>query len=211
MWEKVKVNLLGKKRVIKLNVIGISGSARKNGNTSILIDTVFEQLNVHRIETQLFQLYDKEIQSCKGCFACKDRRKCIMDKDDFNGIFHHMCEAEGIVLGSPVYSADISSKMKAFIERAGVVVATNPGLLKHKVGASVVSVRRGGGMTAVDTLNHFLLNKEVFVVGSTYWNMVYGKDIGDVRKDDEGMRNIENLGRNMAWLLKKVYHAEIEG
>lgn len=192
------------KRVIDLKVIGINGSARKNGNTAILINTVFEQLNPNEVETQLFQLYNKEIQSCKGCFACKDKKKCVIDKDDFNIIFQKMCEADGIVLGSPVYSADISSKMKAFIERAGVVVATNPGLLKHKIGAAVASVRRGGGMTAIDTLNHFLLNKEVFVVGSTYWNMVYGKDIGDVKGDDEGMRNIENLGQNMAWLLKKV-------
>lgn len=94
--------------------------------------------------------------------------------------------------------------MKAFLERAGVVVASNPGLLKHKVGAAVSAVRRGGGMSTVDTMNHFFLNKEIFVVGSIYWNMVYGKDIGDVLNDIEGINNMKNLGQNMAWLLNLI-------
>ena len=115
-----------------------------------------------------------------------------------------MTDADCIIFGSPVYSADVSAKMKAFLERASVVVATNPGLLRHKVGASVAAVRRGGGMATVDTMNHFMLNKEMIVVGSTYWNMVYGKDIGDVLKDEEGMANMRNLGENMAWLMKKL-------
>lgn len=125
---------------------------------------------------ELIQLYDKEIKGCKGCFSCRQKKECIIKDDFFNECFNKIDEADGILLGSPVYSADISSKMKALLERAGVVVATNPGMLKHKVGASVASVRRGGGMTTVDTMNHFLLNKEVFLIGSTYWNMVYGKD-----------------------------------
>ncbi|MBC2581674.1 flavodoxin family protein [Clostridium sp. DJ247] len=187
-----------------MKVIGINGSARKNGNTAILIQTVFKELEKQDIEIELIQLFDKEIKSCTGCFACKGNRECIMKDDAFNECFHKMVEADGVILGSPVYSADISSKMKAFVERSGVVVATNPELLKYKVGASVVAVRRGGGMTAVDTLNHFLLNKEVLLVGSTYWNMVYGKEVGDVLRDEEGMRNMKNLGQNMAWLIKKI-------
>ena len=115
-----------------------------------------------------------------------------------------MKKADGILLGSPVYSADVSAKMKAFLERAGVVAASNPGLLKHKVGAAVSAVRRGGGMATVDTMNHFFLNKEIFVVGSIYWNMVYGKDIGDVLNDIEGINNMKNLGQNMAWLLNLI-------
>lgn len=95
-------------------------------------------------------------------------------------------------MGSPVYSADIALNMKAFLERAGVVAATTPGLFRQKVGASVCAVRRGGGMTAVDTMNHFLLYKEVIVAGSTYWNMVYGKDVGDVYNDEEGIKNMYN-------------------
>ncbi|MDE5609630.1 MAG: flavodoxin family protein, partial [Bacteroidales bacterium] len=112
--------------------------------------------------------------------------------------------ADGLILGSPVYSADVSANMKAFLDRGGVVVATNPGLLRHKVGASVAAVRRGGGLTAVDTMNHFMLNKEMVVVGSTYWNMVYGKTIGEVLNDEEGMANMRNLGENMSVILKKI-------
>ena len=184
-------------------LIGINGSSRKDGNTAIIIGKVFEELNKEGIETELIQLADYEIQPCRGCFACKGRGNCVFAKDGFAKIFRCMVEAHGIILGSPVYSADVSAKMKAFLERGGVVVATNPGLLRHKVGASVAAVRRAGGMTTVDTMNHFMLNKEMIVVGSTYWNMVYGKDIEDVLSDDEGMANMRNLGENMAWLIKR--------
>lgn len=188
-----------------MKVIGITGSARKDGNTALIIGKVFDELNKEGIETELIQLADYEIQPCRGCFACKGRGNCVFAKDGFAEIFSSMVKTDGIILGSPVYSADVSAKMKAFLERAGVVVATNPGLLRHKVGAAVAAVRRGGGMTTVDTMNHFMLNKEMIVVGSTYWNMVYGKDIGDVLSDDEGMANMRNLGENMAWLMKRLH------
>lgn len=187
-----------------MKIVGINGSARKDGNTALAIGTVFEELNKAGIETELIQLADCDMRPCRGCFACKGRGNCVFGDDGFCDVFRRMTEADGIILGSPVYSADVSAKMKAFLERAGVVVATNPGLLRHKVGASVAAVRRGGGMATVDTMNHFMLNKEMIVVGSTYWNMVYGKDIGDVLKDEEGMANMRNLGENMAWLMKKL-------
>ncbi len=187
-----------------MKVVGINGSSRKNGNTSIIIGKVFDELNKEGIETELIQLADYDIQPCRGCFACKGHDNCVFTKDGFAEIFSRMVEADGIIFGSPVYSADVSAKMKAFLERGGVVVATNPGLLRHKVGAAVAAVRRGGGMTTVDTMNHFMLNKEMIVVGSTYWNMVYGKNIGDVLSDDEGMANMRNLGENMAWLMKRL-------
>ena len=187
-----------------MKVIGINGSARKDGNTAIIVGEVFDELNKEGIETELIQLADYEIQPCRGCFACKGRGNCVFTKDGFAEIFGRMVEADGILLGSPVYSADVSAKMKAFLERAGVVVATNPGLLRHKVGTAVAAVRRGGGMTTVDTMNHFMLNKEMIVVGSTYWNMVYGKNVGDVINDDEGMANMRNLGENMSFILKRI-------
>lgn len=187
-----------------MKVIGINGSSRKDGNTAIIIGKVFDVLNKEGIDTELIQLADYDIQPCRGCFACKDRGNCVFTKDGFAEIFRRMVAADGIILGSPVYSADVSAKMKAFLERGGVVVSTNPGLLRHKVGASVAAVRRGGGMTAVDTMNHFMLNKEMIVVGSTYWNMVYGKNVGDVLSDDEGMANMGNLGDNMARIMKRL-------
>nr|MBD5377539.1 flavodoxin family protein [Bacteroides sp.] len=187
-----------------MKVIGINGSSRKDGNTAIIIGKVFDKLTNEGIETELIQLADYDIQPCRGCFACKGRGNCVFPNDGFSEIFSRIVNTDGLLLGSPVYSADVSAKMKAFLERGGVVVATNPGLLRHKVGASVAAVRRGGGMTAIDTMNHFMLNKEMIIVGSTYWNMVYGKNIGDVLNDDEGMANIMNLGHNMAWLLHKL-------
>ena len=191
-------------RIEVMKVVGISGSSRKDGNTAIIIKTIFEELSKVGIETELIQLADIDIQPCRACFACKGKRNCVFKSDSFSDVFNRVVEADGIILGSPVYSADVSSKMKAFLDRGGVIVATNPGLLKHKLGASVAAVRRAGGMTAVDTMNHFMLNKEMIVVGSTYWNMVYGREIGDVMNDEEGMANMRNLGQNMAWLIKRL-------
>lgn len=191
-----------------MKVIGINGSARKDGNTAIIIRKVFEEIKKAGIETELIQLADYDIHPCRGCFACKGRGNCVFAKDGFVEIFRCMIGADGIILGSPVYSADVSAKMKAFMERGGVVVATNPGLLRHKVGASVAAVRRGGGMITVDTMNHFMLNKEMIIVGSTYWNMAYGKNVGDVLDDAEGMANMRNLGENIAWLIKQIGNNE---
>lgn len=187
-----------------MKVIGINGSARPDGNTALLIRMVFAELEAHGIETELIQLAGQDIAPCRACFACRGRRQCVVQDDAFGAVMTKMTEADGIILGSPVYSADVSARMKAFLERAGVVVATNPELLKRKVGAAVAAVRRGGGMTAVDTMNHFFLNKEMVIAGSTYWNMVYGKDIGDVMNDAEGVANMKNLGQNMAWLLRQL-------
>lgn len=187
-----------------MKVLGINGSARKDGNTALIMKIVFEELEKEGIETEMIQLSGNIIEPCRGCFACKGKKQCIFKNDIFDECFEKLKSVDGILLGSPVYSADVTANMKAFLERAGVVVAGNPGLIKYKVGASVSSVRRGGGMAAVDTMNHFLLNKEVIIAGSTYWNMVYGKEAGDVYKDEEGINNMHNLGRNMAWLLQKI-------
>lgn len=187
-----------------MKVIGINGSARKDGNTALILRMVLSELAQEGIETELVQLADQEIAPCRGCFGCRGMGRCVFGNDGFAPVWEKMTAADGILLGSPVYSADVSAKMKALLERAGVVAAVNPGLLKHKAGAAVAAVRRGGGLTAVDTMNHFFLNKEMLVAGSTYWNMVYGREIGDVLGDAEGVANMKNLGRNMAWLLKKT-------
>lgn len=166
-----------------MKVIAINGSTRKDGNTAIIIKIVFEELERQGINTELVQFGGTTLAPCKGCFVCRGKGNCVFKNDAFCDCFEKMLSCDGIILGSPVYSADVTAIMKAFLERAGVVVATNPGLFKHKVGASVAAVRRGGAMTTVDTMNHFFLNKEVIVVGSTYWNMVYGKEVGDVLHD----------------------------
>ncbi|MCQ1535669.1 flavodoxin family protein [Methanosarcina sp. KYL-1] len=190
-----------------MKVIGINGSPRKDGNTSILIRTVFDELMKQGIETELIQLSEKNIEGCKACRAChKNKNKqCVITDDFFNECLAKMAASDGIILGSPVYSANVTSQMKALLDRASMVLAGNKGLLKHKVGASVVAARRGGAISAFDTLNHFLHSKEMFLVGSSYWNMAYGNAIGEVENDREGIENMENLGQNMAWILKKIH------
>lgn len=187
-----------------MKVVAINGSSRKNGNTLIALNKVIEELNKQGIETEIVQLAGNTINPCKACFTCGGKNNCSFNNDIFAEVFEKIIEADGIILGSPVYSADVSSNMKALIDRAAVVADMNPNILKHKVGASVVACRRGGALNTVDTLNHFFLNHEMFVVGSTYWNMVYGQMPGDVEKDEEGMANMKNLGKNMAFILKKI-------
>lgn len=187
-----------------MKATAISGSARKDGNTAILARRILNRLEQNGIETELVQLYDKTILPCRACFACKDRGSCVHTNDDFADIWEKLCSADIILLASPVYSADVSAKMKALLERGGVIASTNPHILAKKIGASVAAVRRGGGMSAIDTMNHFLLNKEIVVAGSTYWNMVYGKDVGDVENDAEGIANMDNLAEMLCWLADKL-------
>lgn len=187
-----------------MRVLGINSSARKDGNTAVLMNKVFEALNIEGIETELIQLAGKMIEPCKACWACGGQENCVHRKDCFREVFEKMKEADGILLGSPVYSANVSANMQALLERAAVVGDMNPGLFTHKVGAAVAAARRGGALQAIDAMNHFFLNHEMYVAGSTYWNMGYGRLPGDVEKDQEALANMENLGKNMAYLLKAL-------
>ena len=187
-----------------MKVLGISGSARKDGNTAILIRTVFEELQKEGIETELVQFAGSVIEPCKACWACGGKGNCVHQRDMFRDTFQKLCDADGVILGSPVYSANVAANMQAFLERAAVVADCNPGSLKHKVGASVAVARRAGAITAMDSMNRFFLNHEMFVVGSSYWNVAYGKLPGDVTEDEEGMNTMRVLGRNMAFLLRSL-------
>lgn len=187
-----------------MKVLGINSSARKDGNTAILMENVFEVLNKAGIETELVQLAGQIIQPCKACWACANQGNCVHRKDIFREVFEKMKEADGILLGSPVYSANVSANMQALLERAAVAGDMNHGLFTHKVGAAITAARRGGALQAVDTMNHFFLNHEMFIAGSTYWNMGYGQIPGDVKRDQEALANMENLGQNMAYLLKAL-------
>lgn len=191
-----------------MKVLAINGSARKDGNTAILINTVLKELNIAGIETEMIQLAGNVIEPCKACWACGGQGNCVHRKDSFREIFEKMKEADGILLGSPVYSANVSANMQALLERAAVVADMNQELFTHKVGAAVAAVRRGGAMQAVDTMNHFFLNHEMIVVGSTYWNMGYGQMPGDVCNDEEGLANMRNLGQNMSYLLNALKSCE---
>lgn len=193
-----------------MKVLGINGSARKDGNTAIMINTVFGELEKVGIETELIQLSGNVIEPCKACWACGGQSNCVHKKDIFREIFDKMVHADGIILGSPVYAANISANMQAFLERAAVVSDMNRGLLKHKVGASVAAARRGGALNTVDAMNHFFLLQDMFIVGSSYWSIAYGRLPNEVMEDNEGVETMKNLGQNMAYLLKIMERSNVE-
>lgn len=187
-----------------MKVLGINGSARRDGNTALMINKAFEELNALGIETELVQLGGGAIQPCKACWACGGENNCVHKADNFRELFDKMKSADGIILGSPVYCANVSANMQALLERAAVVADMNPGLFKHKIGAAVAAARRGGALNTVDALNHFFLVQDMYVVGSSYWGMAYGRMPGEVDRDSEGMETMISLGRNMAHLLKAL-------
>lgn len=189
-----------------MKVIAINGSARKHGNTAILINSIFDELKKEGIETELVELAGNNIRGCTACYECfeKKDKKCAIKNDIVNDCIEKMVEADGIILGSPTYFADITSEMKALIERAGFTAMANGFMFKRKVGAAVLAVRRGGAIHAFDSINHFFQINQMIIPGSNYWNMGIGLEIGDVDKDEEGLRNMKNLGENIAWLLKKI-------
>jgi multimeric flavodoxin WrbA len=189
-----------------MNVVAFNGSARAKGNTAILLNLVLDELNNEGIETELVSLAGKTLSGCRGCRKCFETKdgRCAVTGDMLNDCIDKMRAADGILLGSPTYFSDVTAGMKALIERAGMTSRANPEILRRKVGAGVVAVRRAGAMHAFNSLNLFFLIGEMFVVGSSYWNIGIGREPGDVEKDAEGVDTMKDLGRNMAWLLKRV-------
>lgn len=189
-----------------MKVLAFNGSPRKDGNTVMLIQKVFEALKQEGIDTELIQVGGLLLHGCTACFHCRltQSRKCIQANDPINGWIEKMREADGIILASPTYFADMTSEMKALIDRVGFVMRGEKNELRRKVGAAVVAVRRAGGIHTFDSLNHFFLINEMLVPGASYWNVGYGRDKGEVSQDEEAMRTMTSLGQNMAWLLKKT-------
>jgi multimeric flavodoxin WrbA len=189
-----------------MKVLAINGSPRKGGNTELLIREVFKTLEAEGVETELINIGGKEVNGCTACGKCRKEKdgRCHINNALLNECIEKMEQADGIILGSPVYFADITSELKALIDVSGYALrgAGNP--LRRKVGAGVAVARRAGGMTAFDSINRFFLISEMIIPGSSYWNVAYGKEKGDVLKDEEGLKTMRTLGENMAWLLKKV-------
>jgi len=190
-----------------MKVVALNGSARKNGNTAILLNTVLEELQREGMETELIQMGGIALPGCRACYKCfkNKNRHCSVETDMLNEVIDKMLAAEGILLGSPTYFSDVSANMRAFIERCGFVARANDYMFKRKVGAAVVAVRRAGAIPAFSGMNLFLHYMQMIMPGSSYWSMALGRDIGDVRKDEEGMQIMRDLGRNMAWLMKQIY------
>jgi multimeric flavodoxin WrbA len=189
-----------------MKVIGFNGSARKDGNTSILIQKVFDELETEGIETKLVNLGPQSVNGCLACLKCFEKKDghCVQDKDNLNQWLDEMAAADGIVLGTPVYFANISGQIKCFMDRAWMVARANDNMFKRKVGAAVVAARRAGAVTAFHALNTYFGISEMITAGSTYWNMGYGREKGECLQDGEGLQNMANLGKNMAWLIKST-------
>jgi multimeric flavodoxin WrbA len=189
-----------------VKVVAFNGSARKDCNTAILIRRVLKVLEGEGIQTELIQLAGEQIHGCMACGICRKvkNKECKIVNDNVNSYIAKMADAEGIILGSPTYFSMMSPEMKALIDRTGFVAKANKDLFKHKIGAAVVAVRRAGGIPTFDAINHFFLISQMIVPGSSYWNVGAGLNPGDVEKDEEGLKTMDDLGRNMAWLLKKL-------
>ncbi|WGI17475.1 flavodoxin family protein [Methanonatronarchaeum sp. AMET-Sl] len=189
-----------------MKALGFNGSPRSDGNTKILIEKVFDELRDRGIDCELIQVGGKQVRGCTACLKCFDNKdmKCVIDDDIVNKCIGKMAEADCIIIGSPTYYSDLTSETKALIDRAGYVCSANDNFLRRKVGASVSAVRRAGSIHTLDSINHFFLINEMFVVGSSYWNLGMGGEKGEVSEDDEGMETMKDLGKNIAWLLKKT-------
>lgn len=187
-----------------MKILAINGSARRDGNTALLLGAV--QAEVPEASSELIQLAGMPLRGCTACQRCfqNQDRHCAVKSDAFNEILDLMVQADAILLGSPVYVAGPSPDIKALIDRACVVGIANGGLFRRKLGAAVVAQRRGGAVSAFDALNHFFFISEMIVVGSNYWNMGFGMGKGEVKDDAEGMETMRVLGRNLAWLLPRV-------
>ena len=189
-----------------MKVVGVNGSARKGGNTARLVEAVFEPLIEAGIECEMIELSGKEVGGCTACGICyKEQDRQCHGRDDFgNGVIEAIDEADAVILGSPVYFADVTAEMKALIDRLGYVARANGNMFARKPGADVIAVRRAGAIHAFDTINHLFLIGEMIIVGSGYWNVGIGRKAGDVEQDDEGLETMRTLGTNMAWLLARI-------
>jgi len=189
-----------------MKVVAMNGSPRKGGNTEIMIKKVFEGLEAAGIETELIQVGGKVIRGCLACGKCREMKDntCIIKTDIVNEIIQKMSKADGIIMGSSTYFADVTAELKAVIDRTGFVGRGNGSIYQKKVGAAVVAARRGGALHAFDTINHFFQLNQMYIAGSTYWNMGFGLNPGDVEGDEEGMANMKHLGESMAYLLQKL-------
>lgn len=193
-----------------MKVVAFNGSPNKEGNTWHALKMVTAELEQEGIETEIVHVGNKVIRGCTACGQCLKNRdeKCVLPGDEVNDWIQKMKAADGILLGSPVHYTAIAGTMKSFLDRAFYVTSVNDGMLRHKVGAAVVAVRRSGGVTTFDQLNNFINYAEMLMPTSNYWNVIHGRSAGEVSQDTEGVQIMRVLGKNMAWLMKLIEHGK---
>jgi len=190
-----------------MKVLGISGSPRTGGNTELLVQTALQELRAEGIETEYVSLAGHQILPCTACGDCShvERPMCTLGDAGFEGMIERFQEADGILVGSPVYFGSATPETMALLDRVGLVSLRNGRFLRRKVGAAIAVARRAGQNFTFAQLNYFFLINEMIIPGSTYWNVAIGRDKGEVAKDEEGMQTIRNLAHNMAFLLRKLH------
>jgi multimeric flavodoxin WrbA len=189
-----------------MKVVAFNGSPNQEGNTYHGLKIVADELNQEGIETEIIQVGNKTIRGCIHCNQCaknKDER-CVLPNDEVNQWIQKMKEADGVLLGSPVHYSAIAGTMKSFLDRAFYVIGVNDSMLRHKVGAAIVAVRRSGGLPTFNQLNNYINYSEMLMPTSNYWNVIHGTRPGQALEDKEGVQIMRVLGKNMAWLMKLV-------
>lgn len=191
-----------------MKVVAINGSAKNAGNTALGLAKVMDALEADGIETVRIDIGGRALHGCVACGGCgkNKNRKCVLDDDGANDWMATMFEADGLILGSPVYYAGINGLLKAFLDRAFYVASANGGLFRHKVGAAIVAVRRAGSTTALEQLHKYFTISEMVIPSGNYWSMIYGMTPGEAEQDVEGGQVLELLGRNMAWLMRSIQY-----
>lgn len=192
-------------RVMK--VLLLNGSPRANGCTYTALCEIKKQLESHGVETELFQIGARPVAGCIACGACGETGKCVFN-DNVNEFIEKMKQADGLIVGSPVYYASASGQVAAFLDRSFYVAGS---YMDGKPAAAIVSCRRGGASAAFDQLNKYFSISNMPIVTSNYWNQVHGNTPEEVVKDEEGMQTMRILADNMAWLLKCIECAKKAG
>lgn len=189
-----------------MKALGISGSPRPGGNTDTLVKMALDVLAGEGIRTEFLSLADRPIKPCMACAGCikSDTIGCVQEDPAFEGMVERFVEADGILVGSPVYFGSATPQTMALLDRVGYVARANKSLLRRKVGAAIVVARRAGQNFTFAQLNYFFLISEMIVPGSTYWNVAFGREKGEVTGDQEGLDTVRRAAENMAWLMKKL-------
>ncbi|MDR0949822.1 MAG: flavodoxin family protein [Lachnospiraceae bacterium] len=187
-----------------MKIFAVNGSPRTEGNTAAMLQTVLKVCERAGFETELYQAGGKAVRGCLSCIKCfSNPGKCV-NSDWIQEVYEKMKAADAILLGSPTYFADLTPEIKAVMDRCGYLAISEGGAFYRKVGAAVSAVRRAGGTHALDSMQHFFLNQNMIVPGSSYWNMSLALEPGDYANDKEGVRTMETLGDNIVWLLSKI-------
>ena len=186
-----------------MKIIGINGSPRANGNTKAALDVMGEVFAQENIDFEVLHI-GHQLGPCSGCFRCAKTHACTLPDDGLNDMYQRLTQADGVVFGSPVYFASITSGMRCFMDRMGCIDMNNGRQFRFKVGVPLVVARRAGAVNAIDELVHYINYAQMIIPGSLYWPLVYGNKPGEVAQDPEGIQTVQVLAQSMAYVMKAM-------